>query len=231
MKKNAFKKTLMLCVFIFVVLFTFNSCAKKPGTLIDPKDLPKADRLDIGSTVAVSMETLLQELPEGEKTVTFAYVYNGTEQTGRLVAITYYEYEKPAAILTVYEPEWSGIEGLLSAIEGTFPAKIVDRAIISAEENRRLLMNSYRVSYDAVLKDAEIISPSNGMQPAGDGMHYYFGHISNQSNDSKCYKTQAGNYWMLVGSAENSASESVLSGITNLKATAKRFKLETSLGI
>lgn len=230
MKKHIVIILLVLVLIVLGALILWRYQSRIPGGLVDPKTLPKADHSDVGTAVTVSMNTLLAEQPGDMKTLTFAYVYNGTHQKGRLAVFTHYEDEKPVSMLTIYETDWTDIGNFLFAIEEGFQAEIVDRAIVSSEEERRLWMASYHVSDNLQLKEAEIVSSDTPMT-SDDGMYYYFGHISNQRNDPKCLETKTGNYLMIVGYAESDCGESIATAIKNLKLTAKRFGLEASLGM
>lgn len=217
--------SLGICALLLIAFLLFFSPMSAPGSLPDPKTLPKADCSDVGNTITVSMDEILSQ-ETGD--VVFAYVYNGRDDTGLLAVFTHYENEKPSAMLTVYEPDWSGIGSLIPAFEAGFEAKILDRAIVSSEESYRLYMASYQLSKTTGLKEEEII-PANA-ENAGDGMYWYFGHVSKQQNDRKAFLMQSGKYISMVGNAENAAGETVSTSIENLKQTAQRFNLEAFFG-
>ena len=219
-----FRKVLALLLLMVLLV----GCQARPGTLPDPKSLPAADKSDVGNTVTLSMDKILaQELGE----VIFVYLYDGNANTGRLGVFTDYECEKPyyAYMLTVYEPVWSGVENLIPSFDTGFEAKIVDRAIVSFKESRYFYVSSHRVSEQTNLKEGEIITP-NAQNP-GDGFYWYFGHIVKEQDDPKAIELQSGGFVSLVGNTEEAAGENVSTAIRNLKNTAKRFKLEASLGI
>ena len=219
-----FRKVLALLLLMVLLV----GCQARPGTLPDPKSLPAADKSDVGNTVTLSMDKILaQELGE----VIFVYLYDGNANTGRLGVFTDYECEKPyyAYMLTVYEPVWSGVENLIPSFDTGFEAKIVDRAIVSFQESRYLYVASHRVSEKTNLREGEIITPN--VQNPGDGFYWYFGHIAKEQDDPKAIELQSGGFVSLVGNTEEAAGENVSTAIRNLKNTAKRFKLEASLGI
>lgn len=215
-------------IVLFLVLMLLVGCAARPGTLPDPKDFPAADKSDVGNTVTLSMDKILaQELGQ----VVFVYLYDDNANTGRLGVLTDYECEKPyyAYMLTVYEPVWSGVENLIPSFDTGFEAKIVDRAIVSFQENQYLYVASHRVSEKTDLKEEEIITEN--AKNAVDGVCWYFGHVSKEQNDPKAIELQSGGFVSLVGNTEEAAGENVSTAIRNLKNAAKRFKLEASLGI
>ena len=219
-----FRKVLALLLLMVLLV----GCQATPGTLPDPKSLPAADKSDVGNTVTLSMDKILAQ-DSGQ--VDFVYLYDGNTNTGRLGVFTDYECEKPyfAFTLTVYEPVWSGVENLIPSFDTGFEAKIVDRAIVSFQECCRLFMAAYRLSDNTGLKEDEIITKN--AKNAGDGLYWYFGHMVKEQKDPKAIELQSGCFVSLVGNTEEAAGEDVSTAIRNLKETAKRFKLEDSLGI
>lgn len=213
-------------IVLFLVLMLLVGCAARPGTLPDPKDFPAADKSDVGNTVTLSMDKILVQESD---LVFFVYLYDGNANTGRLGVFTHYEYEMPAYMLTVYEPVWSGVENLIPSFDTGFEAKILDRAIVSFQENQYLYVASHRVSEKTDLKEEEIITEN--AKNAVDGVCWYFGHVSKEQNDPKAIELQSGGFVSLVGNTEEAAGENVSTAIRNLKNAAKRFKLEASLGI
>lgn len=213
-------------IILLLVAMLLAGCQPKPGTLPDPKLFPAADKADVGNIVTLSMNEILSR-QTGD--VVFVYVFDGSDNTGRLGVFTEYENEKPVAMLTVYEPVLTGAGNLFPAFETEFEAKIVERAIVSSQESYHLYMASYRVSEKTDLKEEEIITEN--AKNAVDGVYWYFGHITKEQNDPKAIELQSGGFVSLIGNSEEAAGENVSTAIRNLKNTAKRFKLEASLGI
>lgn len=140
---------LLVCAALFVRLILLpvgdnislfgRMTVRTPGSLLEPWMLPRADQSDIGQTVTLSFPQLLKDSqyddqdplnPDAPEVMHIAYLYNGEKKTGALAVITETEHNSSLACLTIYEPEWTGGEGLFSNLTEEFQAKVIHRANI-----------------------------------------------------------------------------------------------------
>ena len=109
--------------------------------------IPPADRSDIGKTVTVSLRELQEENPyrgdldpEMMDHLSFVYVYDSQACKGRLTVFTRCADPRYCCV-TVFEPEWTGSEGLCQHLTGSFSAKVIARKNITGKDGLFLAHN------------------------------------------------------------------------------------------
>lgn len=200
-----------------------------PGGLKNPLFLPKAQLWDIGQMKTLSAQSITAETGINEDII-FVYTYNTEEDSGRLAIYTDVPDNSQISCLTIYKPEWSGIDELYDAFQNGFEARLVNRTYIDWMEEYyfRTRLHDSDLEYDFL--DSEYVDFSDPKE-LGDGLIYYFGRITAYERDESWYPMEQGIYITAVGNTKEAAGEEMADAIEYFERTLDRFWLRSSLGI
>lgn len=217
-----------------------------PGKLPALWELPKATNTSVGHTETVSFAKWAKEIDDD---VPFVYIFNPDTGTGRLAVSQIPSLYWPSSVmlpgkndfqkvslLTVYTPEWKGLDGLLGALTGIFSAKMESCTFISYQEGQYLL-NSFTPSTSdyKTLDNAEIIDPLADSLPEDvhPGLKIYTGIISHTPRDTQSgwTKLENGLYVHLAGTLTDTPSQGLSERISVFNNIVERFKLQETMGM
>lgn len=183
MRRMEWKWIILITVIILLVAavaFLFIFVIKPPGSLTHPWLIPKAYTGDAGQTKTLTFAEILNAKQTGpdslgndpKESLTFVYVYDPATETGRLGILDSVP-SSSVCSMTIYEPEWKGIEGLVSALDSRFAAKIVHRVNMDFMEGEVYLHNTALPSDKE--EEARLVDLENPTAPTEAGLQYYFG--------------------------------------------------------
>lgn len=246
-KKGLISAAIALAVLVLITVGLLLWCDLefRPDSLPHPDDLPKSNSPYVGQTMKVSFSMWAKEVDGG---VPFVYVYNPDTNTGRLAvsqlpnllwpssAVALGEDIPSVSVLTVYNPEWKGLDGLLGALSGGFFAQVENSTFISYQEGQYLLGSmAHPATYHEQYHSIEIIDPLAVPAPRGhhSGLEIYMGIVTNHVPDDKAYWTDLGNdsYVYLTGNLAATPSEAFSGRLSVFTRIVKRFSLETAMGM
>lgn len=137
--------------------------------------VPRADSSNVGETVCLSAEKMLQNGQD-----LFVYVYSPKTGSGRLGILGGDNMDMQVIPLLICEPEWSGADALCCDLSGEFSAEIEGVTNIGFTEGMHIY-NTWYMSNDPLQnhKSEEVINISefSGMD-SGEELQYYFGYLT-----------------------------------------------------
>lgn len=235
MHKNKKKSILFLCFGIVLLLIIpfllifFWMQVTAPGGLRNPLFLPKAQLWDIGQMKTLSAQSITAETGINEDII-FAYIYNTEEDSGRLAIYTAVTDNLSISSLTIYKPEWSGIEEMYDAFQNGFEARLVNRTYVDWMEEYYFRTRLHVSDPEYEFLDSEYVDFSDP-EEHGDGLIYYFGRLTAYERDEGWYPMERGIYITAVGNTKEAAGEEMADAIEYFERTVDRFWLRSSLGI
>lgn len=148
------------------------------GSLPDPSKIPKANVDDVDAVKTLNYAEIIDNKQMGPdalgndpiEDLTLVYVYNPATGIGRL-GILDTLINPSISTMTIYEPEWKGIEGLVASLNSTFTAKVIYRVNLSYMEGEMYLQNTAFVT-DTTDPDW-IVDLENPTPNPKDGLQYY----------------------------------------------------------
>lgn len=223
-KKATILAVLILAVAVILLLLYFFP----PGNEAIPIFVPRADRSAVGDTVTLSVEKMVED---GQ--FLFVYIYDPRKDSGRLAVFGGESQNLSVCPVTIYEPQWSGGDGLCKAITGEFEAEIVEVVNIGFIESMHFSA-SVHVSESELSRfnPGEVIDifDFQGMD-SGNSIQYYFGKLSAESQDSVWVALTENVCMTLTGSTESQCSDMLSSAIEKLNSIAGRYWLKGKLGL
>ena len=234
MKKRLIITLAVIAVIALIAVLVFSVFFQPPGNLRHPFFLRRAPRSDVGETVRVFMKQIREQSEGG---LCFAYIFNAQSNSGRLALFTYVPDDLSVFCLTVYEPEWKGIDRMCDAFADGFHAKIVERAYITFEEAMNI-QASFIV--DEYYDDSEVVAFPSPEPTDTEDIYYYYGMFGDTEavaswyrgeGEAPLYEIEGGLAVMAVGNVESQFSYGMESATQVLKRTAERFHLMDDLGI
>ena len=198
----------------------------------EPWMLARADQSDIGKTVTVSFPQLLKDAQYDDKWYVFesikiAYLQNA-DSAGRLLVLENVEGNDWASCLTIYEPEWVGVDALMENLNREFRAKVICRVNILRDEMQY---------FGAAISSALRADPSLAIDPSSDQAAsrqeplFFCGKIAYIDSDKKyadgIFKIRE-DIWASFSCCELSAALNANDQFTQI---IQRYDLEEYLGI
>lgn len=204
-----------------------------PGTLQDPSVFRKPDQTDVGKTVKLSAEIMMNIQPDSVER-TFVYVYLPAKQQGRLLLFSTPTLEEMYTTVTVFEPEFEGGAGLCEAMQGEFTAQITDILNISYQEGYYIRNASYysKEKYDK-MNSGEVIDINSFVGGNTDAeVQYYFCWLTTETeNNAPMQEVAPGISLYLTANLAPEQSERIQTSVTVFSRIVERFELQDALGL
>lgn len=185
-----------------------------PGTLPDVSELPKADLTNVGENIYVSL------LPGEEyNAIGFHYIYEPDSGKERLLVIYIFDQIGSYNLMSIYETDFHGVEGLCKKLCDGFTAKVLLNVNISFQESM------YATNFGSSFPESEKIYWDEP-KSSDKSKQLYFGKIIEKVSDTVSYQSLDYNFDLcLYGNIDNTNSKAISIRMDVMNKIYERFDL------